>query len=425
MKPLVEAGTALLVDVRIKPAYDAGHIPGAVHLAENSTPGQIEAFRAQHGTNQYVVAYCSSTSCSLSYRLAQKLARDYGFAKVDYMTGGYVEYQRETALAAGGSATASNSPPALTSGTAERTPLPISWTKAADWLKQGQAVLVDARPAADYAAGHLAGALSLPRHASAQELAAFGQRVGTNQIIVVYGERAGSLTALDLASRLTQELGVPAVRFLPARLSGTRPLARQHRGQAVAVNPPSSRPPPCPRRPLCTGGTLAVGGGLEAGEPDGLSRLPLRLRSAAAGGVPQGRCGGAAVARVAVWLDAPGQCLAPDHSPVRGRPVRCVRGGHRPGCRSRSRNRLRLFRPGHLRLPSRRDRHGPLPREPGLRVPAQRRAVRRRRLVVAPRPRRWNGRPTCSAPRTGRIPPGGPCPPTRLLPDTSRRHKRR
>lgn len=101
IKPLAEAGTALLVDVRIKPAYDAGHIPGAVHLAENSTPEQIGAFRAQHGTNQYLVAYCSSTSCSLSYRLAQKLARDYGFAKVDYMTGGYVEYQRETALATG------------------------------------------------------------------------------------------------------------------------------------------------------------------------------------------------------------------------------------------------------------------------------------------------------------------------------------
>lgn len=231
VKPLVEAGTALLVDVRIKPAYDAGHIPGAVHLAENSTPGQIEAFRAQHGTNQYVVAYCSSTSCSLSYRLAQKLARDYGFAKVDYMTGGYVEYQRETALAAGGSATASNSPPALTSGTAERTPLPISWTKAADWLKQGQAVLVDARPAADYAAGHLAGALSLPRHASAQELAAFGQRVGTNQIIVVYGERAGSLTALDLASRLTQELGVPAVRFLPQGYQELAPLPASTAGK--------------------------------------------------------------------------------------------------------------------------------------------------------------------------------------------------
>lgn len=101
IKPLAEAGTALLVDVRIKPAYDAGHIPGAVHLAENSTPEQIESFRARHGTNQYLVAYCSSTSCSLSYRLAQKLVRDYGFAKVDYMTGGYVEYQRETALAPG------------------------------------------------------------------------------------------------------------------------------------------------------------------------------------------------------------------------------------------------------------------------------------------------------------------------------------
>ncbi|MBE7499651.1 MAG: rhodanese-like domain-containing protein [Verrucomicrobiales bacterium] len=124
IKPLTEAGTALLVDVRIKPAYDAGHIPGAVHLAENSTPEQIGAFRARHGTNQYLVAYCSSTSCSLSYRLAQKLVRDYGFAKVDYMTGGYVEYQRETALAAGVGAPPANRSPAPTPSAVEQTPLP-------------------------------------------------------------------------------------------------------------------------------------------------------------------------------------------------------------------------------------------------------------------------------------------------------------
>jgi rhodanese-related sulfurtransferase len=123
IKPLAEAGSVLLVDSRIKPAYDAGHIPGAVHLAENSPPGQLEAFRSQHGTNQYLVVYCSSTSCSLSYRLAHKLARDYGFAKVDYMTGGYVEYQRETALAAEGGPTSSNPPPVPAVRAEEQVPL--------------------------------------------------------------------------------------------------------------------------------------------------------------------------------------------------------------------------------------------------------------------------------------------------------------
>ena len=227
-RPLMEAGQVLLVDARLQGAFDAGHIPGAVPLAEGSTAQEINAFREQYGTNRYVVVYCSSTSCSVSFKLAYKLAKDHGFAKVDYMTGGYFEYQREQGLAADPAVSPAN---AASSGAtpAGAAPMPVAWTNASDWLQRGEAVLVDARPAADFAAGHLPGALSLPLDSDARQLAAFAERVGTNRTVVVYGASIGSLATLDHAFRLARELPLRGVRFLP---DGYRELAATQVGAA-------------------------------------------------------------------------------------------------------------------------------------------------------------------------------------------------
>ncbi len=101
VKPILQAEALVLVDARAKGAYDAGHIPGAVSLPESSPPEALMAFQKQHGANAHVVIYCSSVSCSLSSKLAHKLAKDYEFTNVQYMTGGYMEWQRENVLAAG------------------------------------------------------------------------------------------------------------------------------------------------------------------------------------------------------------------------------------------------------------------------------------------------------------------------------------
>ena len=93
-KALVAAGRAVLVDVRPKALFDAGHIPGATSLPENSPPQDFTTFLSQQPTNLMVIAYCSSTSCSLSARVADRLVNEFHWPVVRYMTGGYLEYQQ-------------------------------------------------------------------------------------------------------------------------------------------------------------------------------------------------------------------------------------------------------------------------------------------------------------------------------------------
>lgn len=91
---MVEAGQAILVDVRHKSLYDAGHIPGAVSLPESSSPAEFTAFLDRHPTNLALIVYCSSISCSQSARVATRFVTQYQRPSVKYMTGGYQEYQQ-------------------------------------------------------------------------------------------------------------------------------------------------------------------------------------------------------------------------------------------------------------------------------------------------------------------------------------------
>lgn len=91
---MVDAGQAVLVDVRTKGMYDAGHIPGAISLPEASPPEEFTAVLNRYPTNLTLILYCSSTSCSQSARVAGRLVSQYQRPGVKYMTGGYLEYQQ-------------------------------------------------------------------------------------------------------------------------------------------------------------------------------------------------------------------------------------------------------------------------------------------------------------------------------------------
>jgi rhodanese-related sulfurtransferase len=94
-KALLARGGTVLVDVRMKPAYDAGHIPGALSLPESSTPEEYAAFVQAHPADRMLIFYCSSTSCSQSMRVANRFVTEFHYPFVKYMTGGYLEYQQE------------------------------------------------------------------------------------------------------------------------------------------------------------------------------------------------------------------------------------------------------------------------------------------------------------------------------------------
>lgn len=93
-KRLVAGNRAVLVDVRPKGMFDAGHIPGATSLPESSPPQEFTAFLSNQSTNLTVIVYCSSTSCSQSLRVATRLVNEFRWPSVRYMTGGYLEYQQ-------------------------------------------------------------------------------------------------------------------------------------------------------------------------------------------------------------------------------------------------------------------------------------------------------------------------------------------
>lgn len=59
-----------VIDVRETDEYLAGHVPGAVHVALDSVPDHVDAFRGPEGSTTYVV--CKSGGRSM--RAAQFLA---------------------------------------------------------------------------------------------------------------------------------------------------------------------------------------------------------------------------------------------------------------------------------------------------------------------------------------------------------------
>src|SRR3954453_11502023 len=69
---LLSEGQIVLVDVREDHEWEAGHIPGAVHVAINDLPAHAEGL----GTEQPVVVYCRSGNRS---GLAADALRSGGF----------------------------------------------------------------------------------------------------------------------------------------------------------------------------------------------------------------------------------------------------------------------------------------------------------------------------------------------------------
>lgn len=254
VKPLAEAGQVVLVDARSQGAFEAGHIPGAISLPQSSSDEALAEFSRQYPTNTHVVVYCSSTSCSLSFKLAYRLAKDFGFTHVEFMTGGYAEYQRAEGLAqaesdptsavsapatsptpepgASPASAAASAPaggvvsdgspspptavpaPADPSALASANPMPLSWARTAQWRAELGAVLVDARPASAYAAGHVPGAVSLPKDAPAEAYAAFAEKFSSDRPVVAYGVARGEMSGFLVARKLLREHGFHAARFV-------------------------------------------------------------------------------------------------------------------------------------------------------------------------------------------------------------------
>lgn len=93
VKPLLSAGSLLLVDARSAEAYSAGHIPGAVSLPFVELDARIAQFTSAHPRTAAIVVYCADTECPVSAAEASVLRRQYGYLNVREMPGGYVAWR--------------------------------------------------------------------------------------------------------------------------------------------------------------------------------------------------------------------------------------------------------------------------------------------------------------------------------------------
>ena len=90
----------------------------------------------------------------------------------------------------------------------------VRWEEAASHVAAGDWILVDARDAESFRAGHIPGAASLPADAYADALLFFAEEHGSSKPVVVYCSAEDCDLATELASRLRAEAGVEDVKVL-------------------------------------------------------------------------------------------------------------------------------------------------------------------------------------------------------------------
>ena len=154
----------LLIDVRDAKAFSQGHIQNALNIP---APDVLSA-NLPHGGP--IVIYCGEDPCSLTTDAAQTLTSS-GYKEVSILEGGFGAWLAKKY-------------PAVTSETPRTAP--IGRSSSADETRRkvedGTALVLDLRTPAQYAAGHLPGARTVPL----EELKEAKAWLPKNKEIVVY-----------------------------------------------------------------------------------------------------------------------------------------------------------------------------------------------------------------------------------------------
>jgi rhodanese-related sulfurtransferase len=83
----------LLLDVRSRAAWDAGHVPGALHIPSGELADRLAELPAPDAGPR-IVPYCWGPGCNASTKAALTLARA-GYQDVREMIGGFEYWARE------------------------------------------------------------------------------------------------------------------------------------------------------------------------------------------------------------------------------------------------------------------------------------------------------------------------------------------
>jgi len=152
--------------VRAPGDYALGHIQGA----ENVPLGDIGSWQPPASKN--VVLYCPGSLCEAS-SAASKALSERGYSNVQVLDGGLAAWQK-----AGYPVARKEVLPAVQRPSVGR----LSAQQAKTAIKAGTLFILDARPAAEFSAGHLPGAVNIPL----EELGTALARVPTGRQVLVY-----------------------------------------------------------------------------------------------------------------------------------------------------------------------------------------------------------------------------------------------
>ena len=88
-----DRGDAVFVDVRSAFTYEAGHIPGALHLSFYVSTAHLREVLASYPADSRVITYCSGSGCQSSSTLAKRLVEESVRDEVYVLTGGWPAWQ--------------------------------------------------------------------------------------------------------------------------------------------------------------------------------------------------------------------------------------------------------------------------------------------------------------------------------------------
>lgn len=147
LRRMLEAGGPglIVVDLRSPKDFRESRIPGSVNVPKDLLE------KRNFLTDSKVVVYCAQETCDLS-RAAAEILESRGHKKVWTLEGGIEEWARR------GFSLESGAP-------ADAAPKPVPLISAVEIRKNASdpaMTIVDLRPASEYAAGHIPGALSVP-----------------------------------------------------------------------------------------------------------------------------------------------------------------------------------------------------------------------------------------------------------------------
>jgi len=85
------------IDARSKAAYEAGHIPAALLLNEDSWEQLLPDLIASYAPDMTLVVYCDSNQCDASKQVARRLREEIGLHNVFTLEGGWQAWKAHAA----------------------------------------------------------------------------------------------------------------------------------------------------------------------------------------------------------------------------------------------------------------------------------------------------------------------------------------